>query len=131
MKHAVIIMTLFSITGAPLQAKKQANPIKVSIQQEGKTSFIVSIEVKGCESLKVNLVNFSTQVTLREEIYSCQDLPVKRVYKNETEDRIGLVIEAIVYGKSVKKNAILEYRNNQQKDFQADSPPFIELPAAD
>jgi hypothetical protein len=131
MKQAVIVMTLFLINGAPIKAKKQANPIEISIQQEGKTSFIVSIAVKGCESLKVNLVNFSKQITLRQEIYSCEDSPVKKVYKNETEDRIGLVIEAAVYGKIVKKNAILDYRNQQQQNFQADSPPFIELPAAD
>ena len=131
MKQIVIVIALFLITGTPYMAKKQANPIEISIEQKEKTSFLVSITVKGCESLKVNLVNFSTQITLREEIYSCQDSSVKKLYKNETNDRIGLVIEAIVYGKTVKKNAILRHRNQPQENLQADAPPFVELPAAD
>lgn len=131
MKQAVIVMTLFLITGIPCQAKKQANPIEISIEQKEKTSFLVSIAVKRCESLKVHLVNFSTQITLREEVYSCQDSPVKKLYKNETNDRIGLIIEATVYGKTVKKNVILRHRNQPQGNLQADAPPFIELPAAD
>lgn len=124
-------MTLILITGAPCLAKKQASPIEINIRSENSKLFKVYISAKHCELLNLKLFNFTTETILREEIHNCDSLPVRKTYKNETNDRLGLIVEAQIYGKVFKKNAILRHRNQPQGNLQADAPPFIELPAAD
>ena len=52
MKQAVIVMTLFLITGTPGQAKKQANPIEISIEQKEKQAFLCLLRSRDVNHLK-------------------------------------------------------------------------------
>jgi hypothetical protein len=131
MKQGLIFTVLLLLLHGIIIAKKQASPIDIVVRSKNSNSYEVLISAKSCESISVKLINFTTQMTLREEIHNCNSLPVRKIYRIETSDRLGLGVEAQIYGKIFKKNTLLEDRKLEEIKQQAESTLFIELPAAE
>ena len=131
MKQGLLCLIILMLFNGDLTGKKQASPIDIIINKTNGNGYEVLISAKHCELLRIKLFNFTTEAILREEIHNCESLPIRKIYKNETSDRLGLIVEAELYGKLFKKNAMLEYRRLNKQEQQAEFPRFIELPAAD